>query len=311
MLFSVNQASHLYVVREVVSGSTMPSVAGQIRVDNTKNGELYFTYFGEGGLIRSDLIPMASMELTPKIASSMDTKYRTATVKLNTLEVGTAPVSGQDYIIRIKYSIGSIDNQYLKYGIVHAHKGMSTAEALYKAMEESLKKNFAREADPVFTFSSSADGLVITEVEPKWVLGTYPQRPVDFEVSVDTITYEGTESPWGIVTYGVSSEGYSNSKKIADLEWFCMGERGDQYKNYGWPNVIPTKYMVDANSSNGYDTVNIHYYYSGSNESVQKSEKDIILVSEGSAGTSAGEVMTTLLGNIQSIIDELTSTSEI
>jgi hypothetical protein len=57
-----------------------------------------------------------------------------------------------------------------------------------------------------------------------------------------------------------------------------MGERGDQYKNYGWPNVIPTKYMVDPTDKDGYDVINIHYSYVGSNESVQKSEKDIFIV---------------------------------
>lgn len=55
-----------------------------------------------------------------------------------------------------------------------------------------------------------------------------------------------------------------------------MGERGDQYRNMGWPNVIPTKYLVDP--SKKYDVINIHYFYQGDGISVQKSEKDIQIV---------------------------------
>lgn len=278
MLFSVNQASHLYVVKAVKTSAKEVTNVGDVAVCTTDNGDsLYFSYMGEGGLIRSDLVKIANIiDIRGKEAAEMDTPLRTATVKLD-----EDPVSGQDYIVRIKYSIGSIDNQYIKYGAVHAVKGMS-AETFYEEMVKSLNKNFAREAEPAFTFTSSADGLVITEVEPKWVLGTYPQRSVDFEVSVDTIIVEGEEKPWcKEVVYGVSDSSYPNSKKIADLEYFCMGERGDQYRNYNWPNVIPTKYMVDANNESGYDTLNIHYSYVGSNESVQKSEKDMIFVASG------------------------------
>ena len=62
-------------------------------------------------------------------------------------------------------------------------------------------------------------------------------------------------------------------QKIADLEYFCMGERGDQYRNAGWPNVIPTKYLVDPTAE--YDLYTIHYAYVGEGTHQEKSEKDI------------------------------------
>jgi hypothetical protein len=245
-----------------------------------KDGNLFFSYFGEGGLLRSDLIPVKNiMHYSVASAESLKTPLKKATVILNN-EISANPVAGQDYILRVKYSIGSIDNQYIKYGAVRGFVGM-TADEFYTKMVESLNNNFKREAEPAFTFEKTAAGIEITEVEPKWVLGTYPQRPVDFEISVDTIVAEGAEGPWGNVTIANSDKSYPNSKKIADFEWFCMGERGDQYKNYGWPNVIPTKYMVDSANTTGYDVINIHYSYVGSNESVQKSEKDIFIVVPG------------------------------
>jgi hypothetical protein len=77
-----------------------------------------------------------------------------------------------------------------------------------------------------------------------------------------------------------------------------MGERGDQYKNYGWPNVIPTKYMVEPTSA-GYDVLNIHYAYTGSNESVQKSEKDLFVVADK---VTAQTLISDLLTNILTLI---------
>lgn len=281
MLFSVNQASHLYVVKD--ASKDVAENAGDIVLKTTDDGKnMYFSYMGEGGLIRSDLIPVENIiAYSYKSAESLKTPLKKATVVLNN-EISATPVAGQDYILRVKYSIGSIDNQYIKYGAVRAFAGM-TADEFYTKMVESLNNNFKRESEPAFTFEKTASGIEITEVEPKWVLGTYPQRPVDFEVSVDTIVSDGAEGPWGKVTIANSDKSYSNSKKIADFEWFCMGERGDQYKNYGWPNVIPTKYMVDATNTDGYSVMNIHYSYVGSNESVQKSEKDIFLVGSESA----------------------------
>ena len=302
MLFSVNQASHLYVVNNVVTGASKVTNVGDIKV-NSDGDNIYFTYKGEGGILRSDLIAIKDIiDIRAKEASKLDTKFRAATITLNA-DTSSTIVAGQDYFVRIKYSIGSIDNQYLKYGVVRATNEMVSAPVkFFTAMEESLKKNFARESEPVFSFTHTENSLVITEVEPKWVLGTYPQRPIDFEVSVDTIEVEGVEGIWGTVAIATTDSGYPNSKKIADLEWFCMGERGDQYKNYGWPNVIPTKYMVNAESTNGYDVINIHYAYVGSNESVQKSEKDVIFVGESTASDAAGTAIKTLATEINKVI---------
>lgn len=314
MLFSVNQASHLYVVNTVLTTGkvTEESAVGTIKV-NSDGDNIYFTYKGEGGLLRSDLVAIKDIiDIRAKEASKLDTKFRATTITLNA-DTSTTIVAGQDYLVRIKYSIGSIDNQYLKYGVVHTTRDMaSTPEKFFAAMEESLKKNFAREAEPIFSFTHTNSSLVITEVEPKWVLGTYPQRPIDFEVSVDTIkTAAGDEGTWGTVVTAPTNNGYPNSKKIADLEWFCMGERGDQYKNNGWPNVIPTKYMVNAESTNGYDVINIHYAYVGSNESVQKSEKDMIFVGESTAAGVAGKAIRDLAAEINKIITNAIDTKDL
>ena len=313
MLFSVNQASHLYVAekyndviaeqkRAEAAKETPNHTAGDIYA-YVKDDNLFFSYFGKGGLLRSDLIPVKNiMHYSVKSAEELRTPLRKAVITLNEDSI----VAGQDYLIKIKYSIGSIDNQYLKYGVVRGTKGMTVSE-FFELMKTSLEKNFAREDFQSFTFTAGEDRLTIKENEPKWILGTYPQRPTDFEITVDTIEVDGVETPWGHVEYTKATKAdgtyeYPNSKKIADLEYFCMGERGDQYKNYGWPNVIPTTYMVNPTNTTGYDVINIHYSYVGSNESVQKSEKDIFIVVPGNIDDVTTPIETaikTALGEIE------------
>jgi hypothetical protein len=303
MLFSVNQASHLYVAKRVdASLSKVGDIYAYITDDKDN---IYFKYRGEGGLLRSDLIPVYNMMYIKDVAAeNLATPLKEATVTIT-----NDPVAGQDYILRIKYSIGSIDNQYIKYGAVRAFSGYNKSK-FYEEMYNSLVKNFKRDEEPAFEFfligtANNYTGIAIKEIEPKWVLGTYPQRPIEFEISVDTIEVDGVDVPWGEakVANAVSRTGstkisYPNSKKIADLEYFCMGERGDQYKNYGWPNVIPTKYMVEPTSA-GYDVLNIHYAYTGSNESVQKSEKDLFIVADS---VTASSVISDLASNISSLM---------
>ena len=79
-----------------------------------------------------------------------------------------------------------------------------------------------------------------------------------------------------------------------------MGERGDHYRNINWPYVIETTYLADP--AEEYHVIDIHYAYVGSNEGVQKSERDITLVGSkadintviGAINTAAGTSIATL-----------------
>jgi hypothetical protein len=208
------------------------------------------------------------------------------------------PVAGQDYILNITFRqfVGiSDEDQYFKYGAVHAYTDM-TASTLYKKMALSLVKNFSRELTPLLKFSlttatGSVDvdvttkeddltdtytGVVLTEVVQDWILGTKEQVPVYFDVYPRTILVDGEERLWGTQEEVDSKESVDNGHIIADLEYFCMGNRGDQYRGIGWPNVIPTKYLVNPDTK--YNVIDLHYAYTGANENVQKSEKTITIV---------------------------------
>lgn len=299
--FSTNQVRQLYVAKALKAPHVLAGdAAGSIAVKNdTAKNHLYFEYKGANNLMRSDLIDIKNI-LYAKATDADDIAHelKAVTVTLDSEVNAGAPVAGQDYILRIvfKQYVGMSDeDQYFKYGMVHAYAGM-TASEFYKVLAISLAKNFSREVVPlikieVTTGSAETEvtpttkvadltgtytGIVITEVEQPWRLGIMEQTPVYFTVQPTTITVNGDERIWGIVEDTDSTSTIANGKKIADLEYFCMGERGDIYRGVGFPNNIPTTYLVDPTVK--YNVIDIHYAYVGSNESVQKSEKTITLV---------------------------------
>lgn len=299
--FSTNQVRQLYVAKALKTPRVLATdIAGSIAVksDAAKN-HMYFEYKGADNLMRSDLIDVKNILYAKATdADDMAHELKAVTVTLDS-EVNAAPVAGQDYILRIAFKqyVGMSDeDQYFKYGMVHAYAGM-TASDFYKKLALSLAKNFSREIVPLVKFiltdsgdeavpvdattkESSLTGtykaLVIDEVEQPWRLGIMEQTPVYFEVQPVPVTVNGDERIWGKVEETDPAGTIANGKKIADLEYFCMGERGDMYRGIGYPNNIPTTYLVDPTVK--YNVIDIHYAYVGSNESVQKSEKTITLV---------------------------------
>lgn len=286
-VFSTNQNRQLFVVDSIVD--TTPSALGETYMKLINDDkEVYYQHYGAGGLTRTDIIPIVSIKsCTLTSPEDMVTYLKTATVTLNSDVNDGAPVAGQDYILRIyihNYLAIGDENITSKYGVVHATVGMTAAE-FYEKLAESLTKNFSREVTQLLSFEATDSGVVITEVEQPWILGTYAQESVNFTVMATTIEYNGYDVVWaetddnGYITVSNSETSIPNSKKIADLEYFCHGERGDQYRNVGFPNVIHTKYEVDPTNETGYYVLDIHYSFVDGGVSSYRSEKDITFVS--------------------------------
>ena len=320
MVFSTNQTRQLYVVTTdgglKTSSIIATDKAGSIlpKSDNKKS-HFYLEYKGVAGLMRSDLVDVKNILYAKATdADAMARELKAYTVTLDTEVNGGNPVAGQDYMLRIAFRqyVGMSDeDQYFKYGIAHAYAGM-TASKLYEVLAVSLAKNFSRELYPLVNISliNNSDGQVpvlkngeiqkyeaatfkgirIDEVEQEWTLGVKPCVPVYFTVFPQTIVVDGDERIWGKVKETEPSGKVENGKIIADLEYFCMGERGDQYRNVGWPHVIPTKYLV--NPTNKYNIIDIHYAWQGAGENVQKSEKTLsIAVPKIGATNSVSNVL--------------------
>lgn len=307
--FSTNQVRQLYVATALKSSNVIASsTAGSIAVkSDTAKSHLYFEYMGAGGMTRSDLIDIKNI-LYAKATDADDLAYDLAKYKLTLDDTvnGGEPVVVQDYILRIafrNYPGLSEEDQYFKYGMVHTVTGM-TASDFYKTLALSLVKNFSREEQGLLKFyletggsdagvvagtptevtkdtkesslTGTYTGIIIEEAPQDWTLGVMEQAPVNFTIQPDLIIDNGDERIWGVVKKVTSTNSIPDGHKIADLEYFCMGERGDVYRRVGFPYVIRTKYLVDPDIK--YNVIDIHYAYVGPNESVQKSEKDITIV---------------------------------
>ena len=299
--FSVNQNRQLYVAKKVVT--TPPANVGDLKLGSDKASTyMYFQHMGYGGLTRSDKIDLSNvMYVKFTKAAALSRKLKQVTVTLNSEVNGGEPISGQDYILRVFFRqyIGNSDvYQEAKYGAVHAYKNMSASE-FYKVLALSLAANFSREASPLLKFylqnpsgntevtattekgylEGTYTGVILEEAEQPWVLGIRKQEEVFFDV-IPQVLYNTDEATWGTVATGESTTTIKNGKKMADLEYFCMGERGDQYRKMGWPHNLETKYLVDPDKE--YNVLDIHYYFSDSGVNVQKSEKDITILADTS-----------------------------
>lgn len=169
------------------------------------------------------------------------------------------------------------------------------ADAKASALVEvtGTPKTVVVEESAVALTGGSTTGILIEEAEQPWVLGMMPQAFIPFTPQFLTIEVDGQERLWGTATVVTPTKTVPDGHFIADLEYFCMGARGDIYRGMGYPNIIKTTYLVDPSAV--YDVLDIHYFYTGSNESVQKSEKTITLVAVDDGNHTA---MNALIGAI-------------
>lgn len=320
--FSTNQNRQLYVVKSVEASLAAiqgASNLGKCYVGTDADGHKFVNQNGYGGIVRSDLIkPSSIMWATASAPADMQKPLKLTELTLKSTVNSGAPISGQDYVLRINFRqmYGMSDEDiYQKYGAVHAVTGM-TASTFYKEMIYSLIKNFSRLYCPLIEIAvnsyttnnvvvkatkvngtvhlynaagseinASVTKILICEKSQvsEWALGTKQLTSVYFDVIPTTVTDAGgnevvwgsTEDKWDVLTP------IGNGYALADLEYFCMGERGDQYRNIGWPKSIQTKYFVDPTHT--YYALDIHYAFQGSCEDIQKSEKTVTFIAETKA----------------------------
>lgn len=286
-----NQVDQMYVL---TSENTIQDVK------TTKNGSVYFTYKGPKGMLRSDLIkPDQVMSATVTTAQAQRIPLHDVTVTFDASKL----VVGEDYQVKIvisQFQDMAEDSLYYKYGVAHCGSNDDVHTILEKLVK-SLCHNFSREITTYFEFGltdgtntdwfdkqgkviggtatvTAATDLIIREVAQDWNLGLMPKQGVNFSVYVDEVIVDGVEEKWGTVEKEASTTRYiTNGYTLADMEYFYMGDRGDQYRMFATPqDRIPTQYLINPTAE--YDVVNIHYYFVDSLGGVQKSEKDIILV---------------------------------
>ena len=325
MVISINQVRQLYVAKALKEPTAALTTAGDIvpKADKAKT-TLYFQYMSPAGIVSSDKIDIANIMYAKATSSdALAHKLVRYSVTLDA-DVADAPVAGQNYILRLAFRqyIGlSEEDQYFKYGEVIARSGM-TASDFYKKMAISLAKNLENKTEStplvnIYLISAAAEStdvpvtsatkesdliatdynqIIIEETEQPWVLGMMPQAFIPFTPQSLTITVDGEERLWAKAKVVNPENTVPDGHLMADLEYFCMGARGDIYRGMGYPNIIKTTYLADPDAN--YDILDIHYFYTGSNESVQKSEKTITLIAVNDGNHTT---MNALIDNINTV----------
>lgn len=309
-IIPTNQNRQFYVASGTVGSLTNIGDMTVKAMGSGDNLEFYFVVKGAKTNLRSDIIKLKNLDYVKAIpASAMARPLKKVTVTLNSAYLSdNAAIVGQDYVLRINFANffgGGIDNTYIKDAVVHVNSSNSTPSSFYTAMKNALDTAFSRElgasatSNPYLSFTASSTGLVIEEKEQDtWDKETYSLQSLIFDVQPTTI-YTGTEDVvWGTVTDGTSANTNTvkNGKKTAELEWFCMGERGDQYRKAGYPNYIPTKYLVDETAE--YDYLELHFAFTDTGVNSYRSEKDITIVAPVGTGDDVHANINAVIGAI-------------
>jgi len=336
-MYSVNQVNQLYVVKAVKTAVESGDAAGTLYAKtNTSNSPVafetnggiaqYFKYMGAGGLISTDRIKKGKVKwVSYTTAASMAKKRRVCTIAIPS---GTTPIVGQDYIINFSfrnYFGMSDEDTYEKFAVARAMD--TNAKSLYRDLAISLAKNMSREVDMPFkiqlgsgtnngtltdvlpttkatSLSGNYTAIVLTELDQPYKLGRLkslrPEYTVSFSPAKATVSSAVVEtSHWANYTDTFpSTNPVTNGRETADLEWFCMGERGDQYRGKDWPLSITTPASLLVNPDGSYDYVVVHFWDDIDNEGPQKSERDMTFVANVNTTTGGSATNAIILGNL-------------
>lgn len=217
-------------------------------------------------------------------AAALAIPFTVADIKLDEFINGGAPVSGETYTIKVSYpEIGGLGNEgwVTKTASVLATSKVADAATLYTELAKALNDAFG--VDAVLEATAEADGVSVTQKDltKYYKRGVRPLVMPQFAVAASVITLDGEEvMPFNKTSFDVvvSKDEYPipNGYRVADMEYFALGERGDQYRYADYINAIETEYKVDAKGE--YDVLTVHFAYKGYNQNSHKSEKDLIVV---------------------------------
>lgn len=312
--FSTNQVKHLYVAKAV---DTNLDTVGDIACSAAGDKDIVLKYVGNDGIVRSDIINTDNIIYAKAVkASSMDQYLDSAYVA-----VGTA-VANQQYILNViidSFSSLSEEDKGFIFAEYTAASG-DAAKNIIAGLAISLAKNATKAAyNPlinVYVTTQSAGqsltigtnawkvnasdaqstvvaygslaGLVIEAADQPWSLGKEQFNLLKFNITAPKIVSSGVEVDWATITKGTThpTAALHNGKKIADLEWFSMGERGDVYRGMGYPNNFEFSPLVNPAATYGYHVIELAFYYAGDCEDVQKSPKEIVIVAPAEGATT-------------------------
>lgn len=316
MNFNTNQARHFYVATAKRDSIAAVASAGDLAMLSNKD-YVYFVYKNaDGDITRSDTIPIKGIEYYNKrTAAQMATKLMAYTVALDTTNYSLSDLVGKTLTINIAVrefiSYDAADSINVT-AAVKVTSAMNTAALFHKALAIAIAKALPKRDYPYFKVFSNgsevitdtaesdvtgaAGGVVLVATQQKWVRGKLTGEPFDLAVSFNV-----EDEAWGTVTVAPSAISnntvISATYKLADLEWFCLGERGDVYRGFNYPNEYNPTYMINpADTTTNYDMLTIQYAWQGKAENIQKSPRTIHIAGPAAAISAWTAALDTLTG---------------
>lgn len=315
-LFSVNQNGQWFTAKAYDANL---DTVGDIKInsDNTTTPanatKIWFEYKDTAGMKRSEVINKNNggrITVIPAAAMSWTPKGVTVTYDVT---ASATPINGEVYGIYVNqrnyHALG--DNEFMELGaevrygskfnfdangtisVDAGEQTISSIKLLMEALRQAFVRNLGTDSElytvtiAQATVSESNDSYAITIMpkEQDWIQGTMQAERVNLDtqdVFLSNVTINTVERNDWATKAAANGSAIVNTKDIADMEWFYLGEHGDTQRLVGYPyaNAATIKgsiYKVDLTNAYGYDLIVIHHAYVGSGNAVQKSEQDIMI----------------------------------
>ena len=286
-----NQVRHLYVgtapAATITSMATLKStgVSGDLLLLGKDGAAVSaggdFKLFQKdtlGNIISSDTIKAAN------VLSSKSVAYTAAVLQVDTVSAITA-TAGELYTAEVRISgFGSLsqENEYVKKGFYLGVSG-DDAEAVVDGLIASLNRNFSREvgatasANPYVAFSKTGSGgsaaLVITE-KADWKAGFNGNQKSNHSLKYDVAFF--SDAAFTLTATTAQSNGVGTGYQVVEMEHFLLGERGDTYRESGYPHNIAGP-GLRSTVAGTYDIIELAYWDEGRDEA-KKSKKQLTIV---------------------------------
>ena len=334
--YNTNQARHMYVAKSygadvaavesgangIITVATNTVPAGTVNNADHPLSSVYFIYKNADGIItRSDAIPVGNIEyVTKKAAADMDYKLLQHTITLDSA-VNIADLQGKNVTVNIAVR-GIVDDDPANLIPVTATVKLgasASASDLYKELAMAIVKAIPtfRMKTPFFkvfvgsteitkattSIAGTATSIILVATPGAWRRGLLSNKP--HELTVGFATNADIDGAWGKDTVAFSTVANNtvipSAYELADLEYFCLGERGDEFRGAHWPYNYDTKYMIDpSDTSTTYDLLTIQYFWKGHHENVQKSSRTIHIAAPAAVLTSLYSAFKTAAGLTES-----------
>ena len=298
--FSTNQVRHFFVAGAIDSNVDTNL---DIYLGTAETGELYLKYKNADGLLTRSVTfdPKKIRCINKQAAADLATKLMAHTIAIDTNVVTLANLVGKTLVGKVDI-LGAYDGSnspQLSFNAIVVGDATNTANAtaFHKALAYAIAQALPI-TDPKYPWlkvfsngtevtphtaladiTGSASGVVLVEAAQKYVRGKLTGDPCHFNVSFQLQDGNLADVVWGTDT--VAASAITNNTvvpinwKLADLEDFAQGERGDYYRGYAYPNDYNPAKAIDPFSDTAYYMLTVECYWNGTVSDVQKSPMTI------------------------------------